>query len=250
MRKFDKIARKKLGELLVDAGLITFEAVDEAIAEQKRTGRLLGEILVGQGLVKERDIAVVLARQFQLPFLSLADYRLTRSVVELLPAALCHQFGVIPLDQFGDVMIVAVSQNPSVEAIEAIRGACGCEISPFVALGSEVQRYLDELAPYDAKAIAAERKQAASEAGKQSWADVFDRGDEAATKVMPRVGEARAVETPPAGAPARPAAAKVPVPEPPKRKARTGAETSASALAIFDIGDQRVTQRVEKPKDK
>lgn len=249
MRKFDKIARKKLGELLVDAGLITFEAVDEAIGEQKRTGRLLGEILVSQGLVKEKDIAVVLTRQFQLPFLSLADYRLTKSVVELLPAAICHQFGVIPLDQFGNVMIVAVSQNPSLEAIEAIRAASGCEISPFVAIGSEVQRYLDELAPYDAKAIAAERKQAASE-GPKGWADVFDRGDESATGIIPRGAEARSTETPPAGAPGRPAAAKVPVPEPPKRKARTGAETSASALAIFDIGDQRVTQRMEKPKEK
>lgn len=231
MRKFDKIARKKLGELLVDAGLITYEAVDDAIAEQKRTGRLVGEILVDMGLVKERDIAVVLARQFQLPFISLADYRLNREIVATVPAALCHQFGLIPLDLFGDVLIVAVSQNPTKEAVEAINAATGCHISPFVAVGSEVQRYLDELAPYDAKAVAAERKAEAAAAASGTWTDVFDKGDESAT------GETTISSKP-----------KVKKPTP-KRKPKAPAEQESSALAIFDIGDQRVTQRLEKPKE-
>ena len=241
MRKFDKIARKKLGELLVDAGLVTYEAVDEAIAEQKRTGRLVGEILVDMGLVKERDIAVVLARQFQLPYIALADYRLTKAVVELIPAGLCHQFGLIPLDQFGDVMIVAVSQNPSREAMDAIKASTGCEISPFVALGSEVQRYLDELAPFDAKKVAAERKQAVAGAS-SSWTDVFDRGDAAARGDEE---EGKSSETPPSGTKKKKPGTK----KKPAKKRKSSGETAASALSIFDIGDERVTQRLEKPRE-
>lgn len=237
MRNFDKIARKKLGELLVDAGLITYEVVDSAITEQKRSGRLIGEILVEQGHVRELDIAVVLARQFQLPFLQLADYQFAKSIGEFIPAELCHQFGLIPLDKFGDVLIVAVSQSPSREAVEAIKSVTGCTISPFVALGSEVQRYLDDLMPYDAKAALLKRRQAAAE--KQSgstWTDVFDRGDAQASGVAePNEGASKGDETGEH--------------KTKKRPAETNADASASALAIFDIGEQRVTQRMKKPKN-
>lgn len=240
MRKFDKIARKKLGELLVDAGLISYEVVDQAIAEQKRTGRLIGEILVEQGHVRELDIAVVLARQFQLPFLQLADYQFSSEIVEMIPAELCHQFGLIPLDCFGDVMIVAVSQNPTREAIDAIRDATGCTISPFVAIGSEVQRYLDDLAPYDAKAALMEKRQAAAaKASGGTWTDVFDRGDSSATQRLEKA------------APAEDETGEHKTRSKPKDKkpvAETNADASASALAIFDIGEERVTQRLKKPK--
>lgn len=243
MRKFDKIARKKLGELLVDAGLISYEVVDHAISEQKRTGRLIGEILVEQGHVRELDIALVLARQFQLPYLQLADYQFSKEIVELIPAELCHQYGLIPLDCFGDVLIVAVSQNPTRDAIDSIKESTGCTISPFVAVGSEVQRYLDELAPYDAKASLRERRQEAAEkASGNTWTDVFDRGDSSATQRLDKAASPAADddgdET---------GEHKV---RPKKKKpiAETSGDASASALAIFDIGEERVTQRMKKPK--
>jgi type IV pilus assembly protein PilB len=245
VRKFDKIARKKLGELLVDAGLISYEVVDHAISEQKRTGRLIGEILVEQGHVRELDIAVVLARQFQLPYLQLADYQFSKEIVELIPAELCHQYGLIPLDCFGDVMIVAVSQNPTRDAIDSIKEATGCTISPFVAVGSEVQRYLDELAPYDAKASLRQRRQAeAEEASGSTWTDVFDRGDSSATQ---RIAKA----TPAASADDGDETGEQTVRKKGEKKkpvAETNADASASALAIFDIGEERVTQRLKKPK--
>ncbi len=244
MRKFDKISRKKLGELLVDAGLISYDVVDQAISEQKRTGRLIGEILVEQGHVRELDIAVVLARQFQLPYLQLADYQFGKGIVELIPPELCHQFGLIPLDQFGDVLIVAVSQNPTREAVDAIREATGCSISPFVAVGSEVQRYLDDLAPYDAKAALRERRQAdAEQQSGGTWTDVFDRGDTQATGNTQRLEQVAGSESE-----AGDETGEQKVRKKKKPAATTNADNSASALAIFDIGEQRVTQRMKKPK--
>jgi len=246
VRKFDKIARKKLGELLVDAGLISYEIVDQAISEQKNTGRLIGEILVEQGHVRELDIAVVLARQFQLPYLQLPDYQFSKEIVASIPPELCHQFGLIPLDRFGDVLIVAVSQNPTREAVDAIKQATGCTISPFVAIGSEVQRYLDDLAPYDAKSALRERRQAAAQQSGSTWTDVFDRGEEQATGTTQRMEKSTA--EPNADAEGDETGEQKSRPKKKKPAASTNADASASALAIFDIGEQRVTQRMKKPK--
>ncbi len=227
MRKFDKIVKKKLGALLVDAGLITYEVVEKALEEQQRTGEMLGKILVAQGHVKERDIAVVLARQFQLPFISLDNYQIGKQVVQLIPAEICHRHEVIALDKFGDVLVVAVSQNPTQEALDEIFQATNCELSPFVATSSEIQKRLNELLPYDAKVVAEKRKkEAVGPAGKaSSWTDVFERADK----------RAQGSPTPPPGAPAPAAAAAA------KAPAKSG------ALSISDIGEQRVTKRLTRP---
>ena len=65
--------RKKLGECLIQAGLITDEDLQSALTEHKRTGERLGAVLVRLNLATERQIAKALAYQLGFPYLNLAE---------------------------------------------------------------------------------------------------------------------------------------------------------------------------------
>ena len=62
--------RKRLGDILVDAGLITADQLQDALSKQKTLGKRLGKVLVESGLATEDSIANTLARQMNIPFLN------------------------------------------------------------------------------------------------------------------------------------------------------------------------------------
>ena len=76
--------RKKLGECLIQAGLITEDDLQSALAEHKRTGERLGAVLVRLNLATERQIAKALAYQLGFPYLNLAENPPEPNIVTLI----------------------------------------------------------------------------------------------------------------------------------------------------------------------
>ena len=82
---------KKLGELLMEKGLITQAQLDEARAEQARTKEFLGAILIKRGYAKEGDLLGALSAQFQIPYVSVAyDYIDWRFVSKFSTTLIMH----------------------------------------------------------------------------------------------------------------------------------------------------------------
>lgn len=91
--------RIRLGDLLVQQNLLSNEQVQAALAEQKRSGRRLGPILVDHGYVTETGIAQALARQFNADFVDLRNFSPREELLKLLPEAPARRFRAIPLDE-------------------------------------------------------------------------------------------------------------------------------------------------------
>jgi MSHA biogenesis protein MshE len=93
--------RKKirLGELLIEQKVINEAQLNQALAEQKRTGRKLGRVLTDLGIVEEQQLNDALARHLQIPFVDLRQMTLEPSVVKLLPEALARRFRALVLQQ-------------------------------------------------------------------------------------------------------------------------------------------------------
>src|SRR3972149_11226715 len=83
--------KKRLGEMLVDAGLVTPEQLEPAIAEAARLGRRLGEYLVDQRLVSPEDLAATLSLQLSLPIIDLKRQVIQPEALKLVPEEYARQ---------------------------------------------------------------------------------------------------------------------------------------------------------------
>ena len=140
---------KKLGELLAQEGLVAEDELREAVEEQKRTGGLLGEILVTLGRITEWDLARCLVSQLQLPFLYTTNYEIGQDATELLPHAFLHQHRIIPLDIFGKTLVLATAGSISQEVVEEIEMTTHLEVMLYIALSSDIQRTLQGKFPLE-----------------------------------------------------------------------------------------------------
>ena len=81
---------KRLGEQLIEAGLLDAPALESALATQRATGERLGEVLVRQGQVSGVDLLRVLCQRAGIPFRSLADVEPDPAAVALLPESVAR----------------------------------------------------------------------------------------------------------------------------------------------------------------
>jgi len=86
-----------LGKLLLDTGMLTQASLDEALAIQKTDRRRLGELLVERGLVHPQQLAQLLSHQLSCPWISLANVDIDPDVLALVPARIALEHGLIPV---------------------------------------------------------------------------------------------------------------------------------------------------------
>jgi type IV pilus assembly protein PilB len=132
-----------LGVVLVTQEFITEAQRDAALAAQKGSALRIGEILVRNGVLTSRDVAIALAAQLGLRTIDLARYQLDSEIVGHLPAPIAHELRAIPLAIEGERVHVACA-DPTVEGLEArLIEAFEAPIALHVAADDEVRWALD-----------------------------------------------------------------------------------------------------------
>jgi hypothetical protein len=132
--------RRKLGELLVDEGLLTGETLDRALSAQTRSGHdvRLGGILLGGGVVAERALLETLARLHRCPAVGWAELgEAQRDAFRLLPAARAYRLGAFPFGIEKRILRVAFVNPSDLAAIDEVAAITECRIVPAVT--SEVR---------------------------------------------------------------------------------------------------------------
>lgn len=151
MVNISKLTKKRLGELLLEEGLIKEDQIAEALKKQHETGELLGEVLIRLGHVSEGDIARSIARQFGLPFILAGDYDIESSMQAILPPEKMQESQLVVLDRIGSVIIVAVSGLLNEKVFEDLERRTGCQIHLYVTTSGELARALQRFAKPAAK---------------------------------------------------------------------------------------------------
>ena len=114
-------SRKKLGEILVDAGVLALDQLRAALVEQRRWGGPLGRILVDKGYVPEEVMVQALSRQLKLPSVNLDAFQVDPSVRDLVTAEFAENHGVIPLEVQGKFLDVAMSDPTNGGVVDELR---------------------------------------------------------------------------------------------------------------------------------
>ncbi len=144
MVRITRATRKKLGEILMEADLLTPEQVARVIKEQKETGELFGDILLRLGLVSEQDIALALVTQFRLPFIFLRNVDVNPDLHGIFPEAVLRKYQFVPFDKIGNILLVASAGVFNSDVLEELEGVSGCMLSVYIATISEIKNTIDE----------------------------------------------------------------------------------------------------------
>ncbi len=132
-----------LGQLLLDSGVITAEALRAAGEEHRRSGRHLGDILLRKGVVDENQLGQALAAQLDIPFLP-PPLRPQPRALARIDAGLARRKRIIPLELDGRRLTVAMANALDTDTLDDLRFQSGCQVEPVVAPASEVARAVRE----------------------------------------------------------------------------------------------------------
>ncbi len=134
------MAKKRIGDLLVETGLITADQLADALEDQKRTKKRLGDSLILKGYITEQQLIEVLEFQLGIPHVSLYKYQIDRSLVQLIPENLAIRHQLIPIQKSGNKLTVAMADPLDYYAIDDLRMTTGFQIEPVIATKEELQR--------------------------------------------------------------------------------------------------------------
>lgn len=135
---------KRLGEILMDNGVLKKEGLMKALDIQKREGGLIGEILVDRGIVTEEDVVVALAQQLNYPYLAVSNFVVSEEAVRAVPVGVAVECLCIPLDKIGGRLAVAMSDPSNQSAVRTIERASGCRVQTFVSTISEIEAAIEK----------------------------------------------------------------------------------------------------------
>jgi hypothetical protein len=130
---------KKLGELLIEAGLIDAFQLETALAQQRNWGGKIGTVLVELGFVKEDDVTRVIADKLRIPHANLFDPPIAEPVLKLIKQDIAKKYTVLPVRKEGGAVLLAMADPLDIAAIDELRFITGLNIKPALALESEIK---------------------------------------------------------------------------------------------------------------
>ena len=110
----------RIGDLLVEGKKISDAQLQDALAEQKRTGRKLGQVLVDNGIISEEAILDTLSQQLKLPFVDLLHYKFNPDIVRLIPEVQARRFRAIALVRDDKSILVGMADPTNIFAYDEL----------------------------------------------------------------------------------------------------------------------------------
>ena len=131
----------ELGEMLVKAGRITQEQLDQALEIQRKGNEKLGKALVKIGaLTDEDELSEFIGKQLNIGALRLTDIELNPEAVKMIPVDIARRFNVIAISKLGKTLVVAISDPNNIYVLDAVKFITGCNIQPVISPESSIEK--------------------------------------------------------------------------------------------------------------
>lgn len=153
-----EVRRKRLGEILIDQGMLTMPDLNRALDIQKEEGGLIGAILLRHKMVKEEDLVIALATQFNYPYLSVESYAINAEAIRAVPAELVRKHLFIPVDKAGNFLTVVMADPSNDAAIAEIEKESGCKVQAFLGTVTEIETAIHRQYKISASGAAGDEK--------------------------------------------------------------------------------------------
>jgi type IV pilus assembly protein PilB len=136
-----RTGRKRLGDLLVESGVITNEQLEYALTTKTKEEKL-GDFLIKENILTEQQLIEVLEFQLGIPHIHLNQYSISPDLLQLVPAELAKRANIIPIRREKNKLFIAMADPMDYFAIEEVRMATGCQIETSIAAKDDLYRTL------------------------------------------------------------------------------------------------------------
>lgn len=137
--------KKKLGDILLQAGKISQNDLMTALKKQARSGKRLGEILVEDGFASEDDILSVLELQLGIKRVNIESIDIDEDAIRALPEAVAKKYGVVPIKIEGRDIYIAMSDPFNLMAVEDIRLSTGLNVKKLLESKTAIESSMKNL---------------------------------------------------------------------------------------------------------
>ena len=134
-----KPQRKRLGDILVEAGVISAKQLQEALSKQKILGKRLGKVLVDTGITTEDSIATTLATQMNIPYLNLNEITIPPEVLTTIPDGIVRSHNLLPIKLDGNRLQITMVDPLDVFIIDEITFQTGYELEVGISPESQIE---------------------------------------------------------------------------------------------------------------
>ncbi|HZS34828.1 MAG TPA: ATPase, T2SS/T4P/T4SS family [Methylomirabilota bacterium] len=146
-------AQERLGDLLVERGLITREQLDEALMRQQRGGARLGEILVGMGAITQEQLTWALSEALHIPFVELSEEVVDLDVARSIPEEVLRRLEAVPILRVGNEITVLLADPTDRRAAIELEALSGARVIPALTTREAVLHFLDRAFPRPGRSV-------------------------------------------------------------------------------------------------
>lgn len=132
-----------LGEMLVEARLITDEQLQAILRLSRQIDCGVGCTLVGLGLFTSQQLAMLIGFELNIPFVNVGKQPIDPEALELIPESVAREYGVLPLGIVDGAILTAMEDPRDAQAVAALESHTGRRIEPVVGIPEDIHEAID-----------------------------------------------------------------------------------------------------------
>ncbi len=139
----ETLSRERLGTMLVHAGKIDNDQLEESLQIQKKEEGYLGQVFLTNGYIDEKELYKYLSHQLKIPYLQLGYFKNDKSLMDLFTESQIRSNKIFPLFKIQRTLNIAVSDPLDSKTINIVRDITGFRIEPIIASATEIENSID-----------------------------------------------------------------------------------------------------------
>jgi len=137
--------RKRLGDMLVEAGLLSNEQLMAALAEQKKQNLKLGQFLIREGIIREESVVELLSSQLRIEQYDPEKYPVDSALASYVPAHIAQKHQIAPLAKKRYYLVIAMVDPMDINALEVVEGLVDLDIEPVICSERNLNQILGSI---------------------------------------------------------------------------------------------------------
>ncbi|HOJ78178.1 MAG TPA: hypothetical protein PLZ08_09400, partial [Bacillota bacterium] len=131
--------KRRLGEILVDSGLLSVDELQRVLEIQQKRKMPLGKLVVELNLLTEHQISEALSEQTGFPYINLSNYAINPDAANSIPGKIAERFAMVPFDFKENRLLVAAADPLNLEGLDVIRQISKRELEIYFATEDDIQ---------------------------------------------------------------------------------------------------------------
>ncbi len=137
--------RPRLGQMLVDAGLLKAEQLAEGMKAAEAAGLKLGEYLCSKGLIREDQLVELLARQLKVSRYDPEQFPINMEMANLIPVEVAQRHSIVPLGRQDGALAVGMNDPTDINAMDTVEQLTHCEVLPVICTNREINQLTNSI---------------------------------------------------------------------------------------------------------